>query len=128
MGLNFRNAYEFDPETYGGERTSGLLGRLQTIVQQGGVPSAVDFGSPANAAPEYSPETSFSPQGGLLGRLIALQAQQSRYQPVAMNSGREQDPNFRQLVRVPNGVPLPTPGSPAPQAEASALQTQAQYE
>ena len=45
--LNFRDAYEFDPEIYGG---------------QGG--------------------------GGLLGRLLALQAEQSGYQPSPGNGGQ----------------------------------------
>jgi hypothetical protein len=69
-GRNFRDAYEFDPETYGSEGAGGLLGRLQAIAQQGGMLPAVDFGSNRNGAPEYSPDTSFSPQGGLLGRLL----------------------------------------------------------
>ena len=128
-GPNFRDAYEFDPEAYGSEGAGGLLGRLQAIVRQGGAPPAVDFGSTPSGTPEYGPETSFSPQGGLLGRMLSLQAQQSRYQPVAANSGREpfasQDPNFRQLVRLPNGAPLPMLGASEPLAEASAAQTQA---
>jgi hypothetical protein len=52
----------------------------------------------------YDPEGYGSPQGGLLGRLLALQAEQNPYQSVAGNNGSalaaSSDPNFRQLVRV----------------------------
>ncbi len=43
--------------------------------------------------------------GGLLGRWLALQAEQSRYQPTPANSGQArsapQNPNFRQVSRAP---------------------------
>jgi hypothetical protein len=81
--LNFRNAYEFDPEAYSGQGA-----------------------------------------GGLLGRLLALQTEQSRFQPFAGNGGRPSslpsDPNFRQLARMPNDAPLPMPGPAAPHAVAPA--------
>jgi len=40
--VNFRDAYEFDPETYGNQGAGGLLGRLQAIMQQqsGGDPGS----------------------------------------------------------------------------------------
>jgi hypothetical protein len=67
----------------------------------------------------------------LLGRLLALHAEQSQYQPVPENSGSSSpfalpDPDFRLVSRAPNGAPPAMPGSSAPQA--SAPQTQAQYE
>jgi hypothetical protein len=130
-GMNFRDAYEFEPETYGGEG-GGLPGMLRRFMQQQSQQQGVDFGTNVEARREYGPETSFSPQGGLLGRLPSLQAEQGGYQPISENSGlppsAPQNPNFRQLARVPNGTPLPMPGSPAPQAEAATPQMQAQYE
>jgi hypothetical protein len=98
--------------------------------QQSQQQQGVDFGSTPNAVPEYSPETSFSPQGGLLGRLLSTYAEQSRYQPFSENDGQappvSPDPNFRQLARVPNGAPRPMDHPFAPPAEASAQR--AQYE
>jgi hypothetical protein len=99
-GTNFRDAYEFDPETYG---TGGLLGRLMALqAQQAGYqPSPEGYGqapvkqpaanggptgqasgttSSFDAYPPYDPD-SYGGQGGLLGRLLALQKQQGRYQP-----------------------------------------------
>lgn len=105
-GMSFRNAYEYDPETYGGE-AGGLPGMMQRYLQQKSQQQqGVDFGRTPNGAPDYSSETSFSPQGGgLLGRLLSLQAEQGQYQPIPGNGGsalsRPLDPNFRQLSRVP---------------------------
>ncbi len=106
--VNFRDAYEFDPETYGGEG-GGLAGMVQRYLQQ---PSqqkkGVDFGSPANGAPDYSPEMPFSPQIGLLGRLLSLYAEQSGYQPFTEDNAQpwsaSPDPNFRKLARIPNAA------------------------
>jgi hypothetical protein len=96
-GFNFRDAYEFDPETYGGER-GGILGRLQAMMQQS-PQQGTDFGSTPNGASESNPDGYGGPQGGLLGRLLALQAEQSAYQPISGNSGPgpsvPQNPNFR---------------------------------
>jgi hypothetical protein len=79
--------------------------RHDAAVEQQRQQQGVDFGSTPNVAPNFSPETSFSPQGGLLGRLLALQAEQARQQPFAGNSGaaplRSLDPNFGQLSRAP---------------------------
>jgi len=129
--MNFRDVYEFDPETYSGGG-GGLPGTPRRFMQQQSQQQQeVDFDSNAEAGREYNPETSFNPQGGLLGRLLSLQAEQSRYQP---NGGQAQapfaprDPNFRQLPQVSNGAPRPMPVSPASQAEASAPLTQAEYE
>ena len=124
----FRDTYEFDPDSYGGEG-GGLSGMLRRAMQQQQGP---DFGSTPSAAPEYDPSGHDGPQGGLLGRFLALQAAQSRYQPAAESNGQmlsvPQDPNFRQLSRIPNDVSLPIPGPSVPLAVASAPQVQAQYE
>jgi hypothetical protein len=100
--MTFRDAREFDPETYRGE--AGLLGRLQAIMPAS-QPRTVELSSKPNGGTEYNPETSFSPQGGLYGRLLTLQAEQSRYRQTPLNTGAapftRQDPNFRQLSRVP---------------------------
>lgn len=113
--LNFRNAYEFDPETYRGE--GGLLSRLQAMVQQSQVQTSVNSGSTLNGAPEYNSDYYDSPQGGLLGRLLALQAEQSGYQPTLGNTGRApsalQSPDVRQVSRAPIPVgPQDTDGPP----------------
>ena len=99
----FRDAYEFDPNTYGGEG-GGLLDRPQAITQQN-QKQGVDLGSTPNTALEYNPDNYGSPQGGLLGRLLSLQAEQGQYQPIPGNSefglSGPSDPNFRQLSRGP---------------------------
>jgi hypothetical protein len=127
--LNFRDANEFDP--YGVEGTGGLLGMLQAMMQQGQVEPRADlnFRNPGYETPAVSqlsgfgqtppiritvrPFDAYSPsdsetsdgEGGLLGRLLALQAEQSRDQPTPVSSGLTQsapyDPNFRQLSRAP---------------------------
>jgi hypothetical protein len=108
MGANqFRGGYEFDSETYAtGGGLAGMLRRAmheQSLRDQG-----VDPGSVPDGAPEYQPDNYRSPQGGLLGRLIAAQTEQSRYQPVpeAARSAplTPRDPNFRQLARLPAPV------------------------
>ncbi len=150
-GVNFRDAYEFDPETYGGEG-GGLLGRLlslqaeqdpyQTIPGNSELAPSVPQNPNFSQTPQtritirpfdaYSQRDSEIPggQSGLLGRLLTLQAEQSRYQPVPETGGRvpsaPQNPNFWQASRNPNSPSLPMPGSPAPQAETSTQQAQAQ--
>src|SRR5258708_7658495 len=121
-GINFRDAYEFDPDTYGG----GLPGMLRRAMQQQGS----DFGSTPNTTPEYNSSIYDGPQGGLLGRFLALQAEQSSHQPVASDNGQipSMSQNPRQFSRVPSGASSPMPGSPVPQAVDSASQAQAQYE
>jgi hypothetical protein len=47
-----------------------------------------DFGETPNAAPQDSSESYGSPQGGLLGRLLSLQAEQGQYQPLAGSNGQ----------------------------------------
>lgn len=129
-GMNFRDAYEYDPETFGGE-SGGLSGMLRRTMQQRSLePRGVNFGPTPGAAPEYNLNSYSSLQGGLLGRLQALQAEQNRYRSVAESNGQTPsepaDPNFRQISRGSSSASLPTPGYPVPQA--STLQTQAQYE
>jgi hypothetical protein len=100
--LNLRTAYRFDPETDDNQYSGGLLGRLQAMMQsQGGeyFQPGADSGSTPNSANNNS-----DPQGGLLGRLLARQAEQSSYQPFSVSSGQApsepRDPNFRRLARV----------------------------
>lgn len=76
--MNFRDAYEFDPETYGNQGVGGLLGRLQAMMQQ---QRAGNPGSDIAQASQYEPDTYVGQQGGLLGRLLTLQQQQGGYQP-----------------------------------------------
>jgi hypothetical protein len=124
--INFRDAYEFDPESYA--EGGGLPGLLRRVMQQQSVQQqGADFGSAPNNSPEYDPDSFGSPQGGLLGRLRALQAEQSQYQPVPGASERglppPQDPNFRQLSRLPNGAPPATPDfSGSPPAPTQSIQ------
>jgi len=93
--MNLRDAYEFDREIYGGE--GGLLGRLRAAMS----PQEAYPVLTLDAVPEANPDSSGSPQGGLLGSLLALQAEQGRY-------GRPppsiQHPNFRQRSPVPTTV------------------------
>lgn len=133
--LNFRDTYPFDP--YDAENAGGLLGMLQAIVQQGqagmaagldprasgneisGLPQAADYGHapPTRITvrppdPYSRPEETQGGDGDLLGRLLALQAEQSRYQPSLGNDAHWQptpNPNFRQLSRMP--VEAPQEGS-----------------
>jgi hypothetical protein len=127
--INFRNPYEFDP--YGVDGAGGLLGMLQAMMHQAQAEAASGLnprvpgdGRPtAPQTPDYgpTPPTRFTvrpldaylpmdtetdaAENGLLDRLLALQAEQSRYQPTAENSGQMPsvplDPNFRQLSRAP---------------------------
>jgi hypothetical protein len=108
-GPNFRNAYEFDPESYGSQG-GGLLGILQAMMPQGQAQPGGVSGSTPNGAPEYNPDSYGSPQGGLFGRLLAMQAEQSRYQPIRVTNGPEpsvpENPSFTQISQAPNGAPL----------------------
>jgi len=75
----------------------------RAIEQQRAQQQGDDWNSPS-LVPEQSPDDGQAPQG-LLGRLRALLAEQSQYQPVAGTDGsapaQPLDPNFRQLSRVP---------------------------
>ena len=68
----------------------------RAMQQQGG-----GFCAMPNGAPGFNSDSSESPQGGLLGRLLALDSQQNPYQPSAGNDqavpAAPPDPNFRQL-------------------------------
>jgi hypothetical protein len=130
-GMNFRGVRGFDPENYGGN--GGLLGMLQAVMQQSQVqpgaelnPEVAGNNGRTPTVPRWSedgqtPRTRIivrpigayplpdsekdGGEGGLLDRLLALQAEQSRYQPTPLNSGQTSsapyDPNFRQLSRAP---------------------------
>ena len=75
----------------------------RAIEQQRAQQPSVDWNSPS-LVPEQNPDGDQAPQG-LLGRLRALLAEQSQYQPVAATDGsapaQALDPNFRQLSRIP---------------------------
>ena len=98
--MNFRNGYQFDPDDYDGQNAGGLLGLLQTAMQQRQEQLGAEYGS----APDRAGGSGGS-QGGLIGRLAALQAEQAPYQPYGQNHVvipvAPPDPNFRQLVREP---------------------------
>jgi hypothetical protein len=98
--MKFREAFEFDPETYAGE--GGLIGRLRALVPE------VYPGATTNVAPGVAPDSSGSPPAGLLGSLLALQAEQSRYQPIRESNRppptEPQNPNIRRLSRTPTAV------------------------
>jgi hypothetical protein len=81
----------------------GLLGMLSAMTQQANVRPGANSNDAPNNAPAYEPDSYGSAAGGLLGRLLTLQAEQNRYQP---NAG--------------TGTAPPPP--------ASAQQMQAQYE
>ncbi len=53
----------------------------RTMQQQSQQQNGVDFGSTRNGASEFDPDSYGTPQGGLLGRLHALRAEQDGYQP-----------------------------------------------
>ncbi len=77
--MKFRDAYEFDPETYQGQSAGGLLGMLHALMapREAGVESATN----GSNGTEYNPETYDSQRSGLIGRLRELQEQQNGYQP-----------------------------------------------
>jgi hypothetical protein len=111
-GTNFRSASEFDPETYDGRNASGLLGRLLAIVQPSQNLPGNNSGSNPIGAAQFDPRDYDGPQGGLLGRLRALQAQQSQYQPTPGNDGQTQNPDFRQVSPRPSASGAGSPASP----------------
>ncbi len=103
----------------------------RTMQQQSQQQNGVDFGSTRNGASEFDPDSYGTPQGGLLGRLHALRAEQDGYQP---GSGVQapfvqQNPNFSLPSQTLNGVPLPMARLAAP-SPATSVSPQAiqQYE
>lgn len=81
-GMNFRNVYGFDPEAYDSQGAGGLLGMLQTMMQQNQDQPSADFGSTPNRANGYG-----NPRG-LLGRLLAMM-EPGRLRRVAIPRPRE---------------------------------------
>jgi hypothetical protein len=83
----------------------GAYELLRRAMQQNFPQQGTNSSSTPNGAPGYDPDGYDSTQGGLLGRLLALQAEQSLYQPSAGNArfapAVSADPNFRQLSRTP---------------------------
>jgi len=89
----------------------------QCVKQQGDDWNSTGLASNQNADGDQAPQ-------GLLGRLLALQAEQSRYQPVdetdAPAPAQPYDPNFRQLSRVSQRDRQPVANGPSsPSAEQS---------
>ena len=98
---NFRDAYEFDPETYGGEGC--LLGRLVSMMPQvlgnGDTPSAAHE---SGGAPQtritvrpwdayWAPVSdSYNGQGGFSGKQVAAQSERRPYQPLPGNNAAPQ--------------------------------------
>jgi hypothetical protein len=77
-GMNFRDAYEFDPEIYHYPPAADLAQRLQQAVLR--------QGSQSDASNQSRPDAgAYGNPGGLLGRLLALQENQS--QPVSNSPG-----------------------------------------
>jgi hypothetical protein len=78
----------------------GLLGISLRGMQESRNQPAVDSSLTPNGAPQLDSDGYGAPQGGLLGRLVALQAHP--YQPFAGANGQvpsqPPDPNFRRLV------------------------------
>jgi hypothetical protein len=122
----FRGGYEFDPETYAAG--GGLPGMLWRAMQEQGTQEQGDsLGSAPNRALEYDSGDYDSPQGGLHGRLIAVQTEQNRYQPVP--GDLRPAPNFRQLSRVSNGNPQPMANPSVASAETGMAPSRSvQYE
>jgi hypothetical protein len=100
---------------------SGLPALLQPVMRRD---QAQLVGSLPNAGAEYNPGIHDSLQGGLLGRLLALQAEQGRYQPMRGDGGQRlfpsQNSNLTEFSHALQGSETP--------AEVSMLQMQAQYE
>jgi hypothetical protein len=118
-GTNSYGAYNLDPEPYDAQYSGGLPGRLRAIMQQdqGQAYFQPTVGSGATSSGANS---DVSLQGGLLGRLLALQAEPSRYEPLSETDGQApsepRGPNFRRLARVyitdrtPDGTDTDWPG------------------
>jgi len=72
--------YDLDPSNFpgqGGNEPGGLLGVLQALMRQNQNQPAAESDSAANSVPKYHFDNDGSPQGGLLGRLLALQDQKA---------------------------------------------------
>jgi len=96
-----------DPESYLGQG-GGLLGMLLRGMQQNRDQPGVDSRLASNGASDVDLDSYSNPQGGMLGRLAALQPQQSPSQPLMGSNGLApsdpRNPNFRQLSRAPIAV------------------------
>ena len=109
--LDFRNAYEFDPETYPGE--GGLPGMLRAFMQRQDQREGANFAPTLQDASANGQDRNDIPPGGLLGRLLALQAEQSGNQLIPDGEqppSAPRDPNFRRLARVVNDAWPPDAG------------------
>ena len=102
----------------------------RAIEQQRAQQQGDDWNSPSRV-PDQTPDSDQGPQG-LLGRLRALLAEQSQYQPVAGTDGsapaQPLDPNFRQLSRVPSTMLPPMLNSLTPETGSLTPMSQGEYE
>ena len=111
--VNFRNRYEFDPESYAGG--AGLPGMLQRALQEQSLQrQGSDLGSIPHGVSEHDLSSFAELQRGQLGRLFAMQTEQARYQP-GLEDPRSapfvpRDSNFRQLSRIPADGITPVTG------------------
>src|SRR5262249_18513978 len=156
----------FDPETYG--NAGGLLGRLLALQAERYQPPSGESGqAPATQqVPDNGPSASAAPppgnaylpydaaryegQGGLLGRLLALQRPQSGYRPTAGAASSPPAPSaptqaqdeadqaqqareaaaerlargVRKLTRVDAAAPVPIGAAPIPSASSAPTQAQ----
>jgi hypothetical protein len=90
--MNFRNGYKFDPEDSNDQSTGDLLGLLQAAIQQGRAQPPASFTPVSNG---YG-----GSQSDWLTSVAALPPDQSSRQD-GQEPIQQQDPNFRQLARVP---------------------------
>jgi hypothetical protein len=111
--INFRDRYEFDPKSYAG---GGLPGMLQRALQEQSLQRQGN--DPLHGISEHDPNSFAGLQGSRLGRLLAMQAEQARYQSgledLRSASFVPRDSNFRQLSRIPADGTSPSDRSNEP--------------
>jgi hypothetical protein len=128
--LNFRDAYEFGPETYGRQSAGGLPEMIERAMREEALQRAAAPGSSLNARPEYDSSNYEGLQGGLLGRLLALQAKRDRYWPISQNVSEAPlaEPYANERLRhLANVISTPIAGPSLAEVSASSQATP-QYE
>lgn len=101
-----------NPSAKSGDEPSmgGLPGMLlRAMMQQGQVQPGVDSASITSGAPEYNSDGYGSPQGGLLGRLLALQDERARN---AVDAYGSHDPDGSRMARTYATAPQEFPTTP----------------
>ncbi len=101
------------------DQGGGLLGMLLRGMQQGRGQPNVDSSSDSNGAPEVDSGNYDAPQGGLLGKLLAMQTQQN--QLFAGSNGQlpsqPANPDIRKLTRVYVNTPRQVADDPSDQSD-----------